>query len=208
MRSDSGSLLDIGGVECGLIGRKELGACSLDIPYGRLWVQSNADGLGDRVIERLVHCGALVTKDVPVTVGAHLPDRLTEVGAYVHSGNVIRGEVGVLRDLFQASLEGGALGVEFLGGGRWVSGQQDGLGDFETEFDVGGADLVLESGGSSVNGVNSGGDQLDPRHDRRRVVERDPPMGKGLDEATQVEGSLEKISDLVRVVRTGDGFLY
>gem|GEM_PF-4425737 len=107
------------------IGRKELGACSLDIPYGRLWVQSNADGLGDRVIERLVHCGALVTKDVPVTVGAHLPDRLTEVGAYVHSGNVIRGEVGVLRDLFQASLEGGALGVEFLGGGRWVSGQQD-----------------------------------------------------------------------------------
>ena len=33
-------------------------------------------------------------------------------------------------------------------------------------------------------------------------------MGEGLDEATQVEGSLEKISDLVRVVRTGDGFLY
>ena len=73
---------------------------------------------------------------------------------------------------------------------------------------MGGADLVLESGRSSVNGVNSGGDQLDPRHDRRRVVERDPPMSEGLDEATQVEGSLEKISDLVRVVRTGDGFLY
>ena len=54
MRSDSGSLLDIGGVECGLIGRKELGACSLDIPYGRLWVQSNADGLGDRVIEQTI----------------------------------------------------------------------------------------------------------------------------------------------------------
>ena len=118
MCSDSGSLLDIGGIKCGLIGRKKLGACSLDVPYGRLWVQSNADGLGDGVIERLVHFGALVTKDVPVTVSAHLPDGPTEVGAYVHSGNVIRGEVGVLRDLVQASLEGGALGVEFLGGGR------------------------------------------------------------------------------------------